>query len=188
MTTAYAPRTAVREKLKLQNGIPVTIALEFSTGKRVTSRIPGNPDQVFYSLTDGRDWYADLEAAELIERLDLASREPFTVCKLGPGRFEVQRAGQYPTPPTRNTPSCNPPQAPPYNPPTPPLPPAATQRMNGEGETAAQILAGCYPDAVDVVLAGLAACKAKGLMVAPSFDDVRAIATTLFIQQTGGRR
>lgn len=187
MTTAYAPRPQIREKLKLQNGIPVTIAFEFSTGKRVTSRIPGNPDQVFYSLTDGRDWYADLEAVELIERLDLVSREPFTVCKLGPGRFEVQRAGHFPTQPARNAPSYSPPQAPAYTPPpTPPLPPAA--HVNGQGESAAEILAACYPDAVDVVLAGLAACKAKGLMVAPTFEDIRCVATSLFIQQTGGRR
>jgi hypothetical protein len=189
MSTAYAPRTQAREKLMLQVGRPVTIALEFSTGKLVQSP-RGGPDQVYYTLTDGRCWYADLEAAEMIERLDLVSREPFTVCKLGAGRFEVQRAGHYPTAPVRGGAPVHT-SAPhaglggepvrEYSQPTP-------QRVNGEGESAAQILAGCYPDAVDVVLAGLAACKAKGLMVAPTFEDIRCIATALFIQQTGGRR
>ena len=97
--SSYAPRTAAREKLVLQVGKPVTIALEFSTGKLVSSNIPGAPDQVYYTLTDGRGWYADLGAAEMIERLDLISREPFTVCKLGAGRYEVQRAGRFPTEP-----------------------------------------------------------------------------------------
>jgi hypothetical protein len=100
--SSYAPRTAVREKLVLQVGRPVTIALEYSTGKLVSSNIPGAPDQVYYTLTDDRGWYADLAAAELIEKLDLVSREPFTIEKLGAGRFEVQRTGQYPTEPIAN--------------------------------------------------------------------------------------
>lgn len=93
------PRTQTREKLVLQVGRPVTIALEYSTGKLVSSNIPGASDQMYYTLTDGRGWYADLAAAELIENLDLVSREPFTVCKIGPGRFEVQREGGFPTEP-----------------------------------------------------------------------------------------
>jgi hypothetical protein len=95
--SSYAPRTALRDKLTLQVGRPITIALEYSTGKLVNSNIPGAPDQMYYTLTDGRGWYADLQAAELIEKLDLVSREPFTVCKLGAGRFEVERAGEFPT-------------------------------------------------------------------------------------------
>lgn len=92
-------RTQVREKLTLQVGKPVTIALEYSTGKLVPSQYEGGADQMYCTLTDGRCWYADLAAWNLIERLDLVSREPFTVTKLGAGRFEVQRAGQYPTAP-----------------------------------------------------------------------------------------
>lgn len=92
-------RTQVREKLNLQVGKPVTIALEYSTGKLVPSQYEGGADQMYCTLTDGRCWYADLAAWNLIERLDLVSREPFTVTKLGAGRFEVQRAGQYPTGP-----------------------------------------------------------------------------------------
>lgn len=97
-------RTQTREKLILQIGKPVTIALEYSTGKLVASRIEGAPDQMYYTLTDGRSWYADLAAAELIENLDLISREPFTVCKLGPGRYEVQREGHFPTEPITTRP------------------------------------------------------------------------------------
>lgn len=86
-------RTQTREKLMLQVGRPVTIALEFSTGKLSPSNY-GGEDQMYYSLTDGRCWYADLRAAELIEQLALGTREPFTVLKLGTGRYEVERAGE----------------------------------------------------------------------------------------------
>lgn len=96
-------RTQTREKLVLQVGRPVTIALEFSTGKLVPSQYNGGADQMYYTLTDGRAWYADLAAAELIDKLDLVSREPFTVCKLGAGRYEVQRDGQFPAAPISNT-------------------------------------------------------------------------------------
>jgi hypothetical protein len=99
--------TAVREKLVLQVGKPVTIALEYSTGKLVGSNIPGAPDQVYYTLTDGRAWYADLAASEMIDKLDLVSREPFTLCKLGAGRFEVERAGDFPTEPIASQPTAN---------------------------------------------------------------------------------
>src|ERR1035437_2551655 len=88
--------TAVREKLVLQVGRSVTIALEYSTGKLVPSSF-GGADQMYYTLTDGRGWYADLAASEQIEKLELVSREPFTIEKLGAGRFEAQRAGEFPT-------------------------------------------------------------------------------------------
>src|SRR5579872_1301231 len=99
--------TAAREKLVLQVDKPVTIALEYSTGKLVGSNIPGAPDQMYYTLTDGRAWYADLAASEMIDKLYLVSREPFTVCKLGAGRFEVERAGKFPTEPIVTEPIPN---------------------------------------------------------------------------------
>src|ERR1019366_183564 len=97
-------RTQTREKLVLQVGRPVTIALEYSTGKLVPSSF-GGPDQMYFALTDGRGWYADLAASELIEKLDLVSREPFTVENVGAGRFEVERAGEFPTEPITTQPA-----------------------------------------------------------------------------------
>ncbi len=65
--------------------------------------------------------------------------------------------------------------------------PSTELKTNGAGQTSAAILAGCYPHAIEVALAGVALAKAKGLLLAPTFEDVRCIATTLFINQTGGR-
>lgn len=81
-----------REKLTLANGIPVTIALEFANGKRVPSRIPGAPDQIYYSLQGSREMYVPLEVGRVIEELGLRPGEAFTLCKYGPQNYDVERA------------------------------------------------------------------------------------------------
>lgn len=194
--SAYASRTTVREKLKLVVGQPVTIALEYSTGKRVPS-VAGGADQFYCTLTDGRGWYADIEAYELIENLDLIEREPFTICKLGAGRFEVQRAGSFPTEPIRSGTRAGGRERAPEN--RQPLgeteavnsqPQCApiSASVNGQGKTAAQILAACYAEAIGIALGASELARSKGLLVTPSFEDLRCDAAKLFIEQTGGRR
>jgi hypothetical protein len=83
---------ALRDKLTLTQGVPVTIALQYSTGKRMQSRIPGAPEEMLYTLTDGRVLYLPLDVGKDIEGLRLNAREPFTVCKYGPRDWEVTRA------------------------------------------------------------------------------------------------
>lgn len=82
---------ARREKLMPATGIPLTLSLEYATGKRVSSRIPGAPDQMYYSLAGSRETYLPLEVGKLIDDLHLTPGEPFTLCKLGPGNWEVDR-------------------------------------------------------------------------------------------------
>lgn len=158
------------EKLTLANGIPITIALQFSTGKRVASRIPGAPDQIYYTLTDGRGFYADLEVAEMIEKLNLVSREPFTICRYGQRDWEVVRAGHAPTPPAAALPA-------------PRREPQPASPVNGQGHTAAMLYIDDFRAAVDVALAAIEIAKGKGLLISPAFEDVRCIATSLNIQR-----
>lgn len=162
-------------------GVPATIALQYPTGKPVKSRYSGQMEMM-YTLTTGEKAYFPMEVGQEIDALTLAPGQPFTICHHGGGSWEVERAYQPPTP-----------QPPPQRPPAPPAPypPAAqapARKMNGAGQTATEILLGLYPDAIEVALKGAALAQAKGLMVVPTFEDVRTIATTLFLNQIEGSR
>lgn len=62
-------QTRTPERFTLVNGVPQTIALQYAAGKRVASRIPGAPDQMLFSLSDGRRAYLPLEVgAEMVVR------------------------------------------------------------------------------------------------------------------------
>ncbi len=58
--------------------------------------------------------------------------------------------------------------------------------VNGQGETAAMILAGAYPDAIKIALGVVEMGRVQGLHISPSFEDVRCIAFS--ISGLGGRR
>lgn len=171
---------APSEKLTLANGIPVTIALQFSTGKRVGSRIPGAPDQILYTLTDGRVAYLPLAVGQMIEELNLQPHEPFTLCKYGPSDWEVQRAGQTPPPPAPapRREAAAPPAKPPAN---------THQPMNGSGEDLPAIFARCYADAIDLTIAALESAQSKGLRILPTHEGLQAAAATLFIEMNRRR-
>jgi len=180
------------ERFTLVNGQPQTIALKYSSGKRVTSRIPGAPDQIMYTLADGRRAYFDLAVAQEIDSLRLAPGQPFTIVKYGPGQWDVQYAhscegAAAPPSPRAQAPR---PQAEPDLPPHPwPAAPApAPQRMNGAGEDVAQVMARCYQSAIDIAAAAQEAARGRGLHITASFEDVRCIAATLCINETGGRK
>lgn len=162
-------------------GQQYTIALQYPTGKQVRSPKSGNMD-VMYTLTNGQKAFFPLSVGEAIDSLTLAPGQPFTVCHLGGDGWDIERAH----PPQQQPPPSRP------QPPPPAYPPAAAaptpQKMNGAGETASEILLGLYPAAIEVALKAAAMAQAKGLMVSPTFEDVRTIATTLFINQTGGDR
>jgi hypothetical protein len=66
------------EKLVLQPNLPECIALKFADGKLSEGRFG---DQMFYTLVDGRGWYADLDVAAKVNLLELRPHEPFWVCK-----------------------------------------------------------------------------------------------------------
>jgi hypothetical protein len=178
-------RRTPTEKLTLQNGVPVTIALQYSTGKQVPSLIPGAADQMFYTLTDGRHAYFPLEVAGLIDDLQLQSREPFTICKYGPREWQVERENPYAgqaaaSPPPASIPNKTAAGAP--APAAAPQPAAVPQAaVNGAGHTAADLYIECFRDATAIALAAVDIAKAKGLMISPTFEDLRCIATTLRI-------
>lgn len=176
-TSRVAPLTP---RFQTVVGQRYTIALQFANGKQVTSRY-NNKVEVMYSLTSGQKAYFPLDVAQAIDSLTLAPGQPFTICHLGGGSWDVERA--HPQPPQQPPP----PPPPPYYPPAAAAEPPA-RKMNGAGETASEILLGLYPAAIEVALKAAAMAQAKGLMVSPTFEDVRTIATTLFINQTGGDR
>lgn len=65
------------DKLVLTPNVPEQIALKFKDGKLSEGRYG---DQMFYTLVDGRGWYAELDTAAKINLLELRPREPFNVC------------------------------------------------------------------------------------------------------------
>lgn len=183
--------SAPLERFTLVNGVPQTIALQYINGKRVASRISGAADQMMYTLSDGRRAYFPLEVGAEIDSLHLAPGELFVICKFGPRDWSIERAAveipQHPPQPRPQPPSQPRPQQQPAYPPAAQAAPQQ-QRMNGAGQTAAEILAGYYPDAVAIALSAVEIARAKGLMIAPAFEDIRSIATTLFIEGSRNER
>jgi hypothetical protein len=169
--------------LKLEVGQIYTLALQYTTGKQSKY----NQNEMYFTLASGQLLVVPSVVGIAIDRLNLEVGEEFTLGKLRGGNWHgprrVEREEARPQQPAR--PSAPPPnvrvsskETESYHPNAAPPP----QMMNGSGETAAQILAGHYQAAVEIALAGVEACRARGLMVAPTFEDVRCIATTLFIQ------
>lgn len=199
---AAASSAPAREKFTIAIGVPVTIALQYTSGKRVPSRIPGAPDQIFYTLADGRPAYLPLGVGQLIDELHLAPREPFVLRKNSSDDWDVERV---------HTPAPRPPQsadiyqahktyqaqAAPSGPapaflaiPTT-VPPTANAPVNGAGQTCRDIYEQCSRDAVDLALGTMAYAKQQGLPIgSPSFEDLRCATTALFIAITksGGAR
>ena len=182
-TSRVAPLTP---RFQTVVGQTYEIALQFATGKQVTSRY-NNKVEVMYSLTSGPKADFPLDVAAAIDSLTLAPGQPFTICHHGGGSWEVERVYQQ----QQRPPQQPPPSPPPYQPPpaaAAPAPQHTPQKMNGAGETASEILLGLYPAAIEVALKAAAMAQARGMMVSPTFEDIRTIATTLFINSTGGDR
>lgn len=158
--------TQPKPKLTPETGIPVTIALRYPSGKVVGSRIPGAPNQVYYSLMDGRSLYLPLEVASIIDKLELRAGELFTLCKKGPRNWQARRVSERTEPHGHQEP--------------PPSP------VNGRGDAGA-ILARCYARSIDIALEAVETARGKGLMVTPSFEDLRCISTALMISEMGRR-
>jgi len=155
-------------KLTITNGAPVTVALKYPAGKRVSSRIPNSPDQQYYSLTDGRSMYLPLQVGHMIDELKLKPGEPFTILKRGPGDWSVEKGGG----PQAESESAHKEVRQPHSTP-----------VNGQGEAASDILNRCYRNAVEISLEAVEFARQKGLMVTPSFEDLRAISATLLITE-----
>lgn len=192
------------ETLKLQLGEVHVIALTQPYGKPVASRFGG--DQLMFTLADGRKLFVDPYVQDRLKAANVAPGVPFEIEKresvqgnrrvvsvevrplkaAGPG---VQAAPAHAnTGITTYAPQSTPPASTTeYRPSAPQRPQLPQMPVNGNGETAAAIMARCYKDAIDVALSAQAYARENGLMLAPVFEDVRAMGTALFIQN-GARR
>ena len=164
--TASQPRP---NKLIPQVGKPETISLK-RPGSIVGSRIVGAPNQVYYQLSDGRSMYLPLQVGAMIDALKLQNGELFTLLKRAPGLWDVRRPDEQ----RRNF-------EPPLNQSTGSAP------VNGQGEDAGAILKRCYDSAIQIALEAVETARTKGLMVTPSFEDIRCISSVLMISETGRR-
>jgi hypothetical protein len=208
------PSTA-NETLKFQAGETYTVALQQLTGKPCTSRFSG--DQLLFSLIPDAEspWlrmFVEPYVQDRIRAAGIAPGEYFQISKAESfagnrrvvsmevrkvGADTGQRAGAPPslvvnqavvhTVATHSIPPAPAPQPPPLPQiaakPSHPVPP-----VNGQGENSAAILSRCYIQAIDIALASTAYAESKGLRITPAFEDIRALAATICINETGGRR
>lgn len=175
----HSPMTTSHQKLAIIPGEPQTLALRTPSGKQVKSRIPGAPDQAYYSLTDGRSLYLPLEVGAMIDQLKLRSGERVRILKRSSRDWTVEKVGAEPqttaVQPREVIDGCK-------NHST------ASAPVNGAGEACSDILARCYQSAVEISLGAAEYAKTRGLMIAPSFEDVRCVASVLMISETRGMR
>jgi len=206
--TATAPaRNGRAAPPKFQPGFePEVIALKAIPGKGVTGY---SGDQVLFHLTDNRPWYAEIYVAQKIEQARIQAGEPFEVSKVqkqrggrtitevdvkavipeDPTPSQGQSAGAGSSPrETANRHQLDPtPSRIPVATASVAAPAAVAPPMNSHGETSKMHLTRCYQDAVDVAMAAVAYAKDRGLMIAPEFADLRAMAATICISESGRR-
>lgn len=173
----HSPMTASHTKLNIIPGEPQTLALRTPTGKQVKSRIPGAPDQAYYSLTDGRSLYLPLEVGSMIDQLKLRQGDRVRILKRSSRDWTVEKVGAELQKPAKSSAremidGCKENSTP----------------VNGAGEACSDILARCYQSAVEISLGAAEYAKTRGLMIAPSFEDVRCVASVLMISETRGMR
>ena len=182
------------EKLTLTPNRPCVIALAFTEGKPVPSKLGG--DQIMYTLMDGRRFYADLEAAEKIDALSLGRGEPFemTMCvdRTKKKSYEARYLAND-APPAQQT------QAPvrqrvetPANGTTAQVTPQHPQDnapvTNPSPSTSGGKLMACFFVAVESLCEVEAYAKRKGMNIQFTAEDVRCCANTLFIADSRGGR
>lgn len=183
------------ETLKLNIGEKHVIALQYADGKPVQSRFSG--DQLMFSLTDGRKLFTEPYVQMKLDALGVQPGQPFEIEKResqAGNRRTVQievralqrRADAITSTPARQGVKDSPT---PFNPTALPLaaPPPLPAPVNGAGENSAAIMARCYHQAIDVALAAVTYAESKGLRITPSFEDVRCLAATICINESGRR-
>jgi hypothetical protein len=73
----------VSEKITFQPNVIETVALKFPDGKTVEGRFG---DQMFYTTTDNRAMYLDMDVAAKINMLGVQKGEQFSICKRWSGK------------------------------------------------------------------------------------------------------
>ena len=186
--------------LRFEPNEPLEVALKFDTGLRVSSaKYPEAPDQMKYTLCGEDSIYTPLGVAEQIEKLGIRKLELFSICKRVQNRitrWEVKRLGDAATP------------ALPAQPPTvledqltrsidqiknqrTLATPAGSQQQqqqpNGVAQPiithtrASKLMAGALIAAIDAAREAEVYAAGHGIELEFQAEDVRAIASTLFI-------
>jgi hypothetical protein len=177
------------EKLKLTPNQPEVIALAFTKGKPAPQSKFSGP-QVMYTLDDGRLWFADLEAAEKVDALSLGKGEPceVTMCvdRAKNKSYEVRYIdGATAKTATATHPSPAPQAVQSQRNGTPPeVGPLQQQSSAPSPHTTGGKLMACFLVAVDSLLEVEAYATAKGMNIQFNAEDVRAVANTMFIQNS----
>ena len=178
--------------LKLRLNVPEVIALQFATGKIVESTIPNAPNQVLFTLCDGRRTFLPLSAADSIREAGIQAMQEFEIVKASANDFRVRpmgagAAGSIATQAIAQTTQATtnssngitalpaPPQAAaPAPPPAPELNPASLKLMS------------CLKCAIDAAVEAEAYAVRRGLELRFSSEDIRTMANT--ISMSGGVR
>lgn len=174
------------EKLVLQPNVPEVIALQFTQGKTVPS-IYGGPE-VMFTLADGRVMFLKPAEAEKIYEAGVAARKPFEAMrkKLAGGAIDFvvrtqndaaaassrDAAARTTTMPAKELPSQN------SNGNSPAPPPPTTQAT-----PASRRMMGALIAAIDAITEAQIYAKRRGLELELIGEDVRCLASTIYIQE-----
>ena len=186
--------------LKLQTNVPEVIALQFATGKIAVSTIPNAPNQVLFTLCDGRKLYLPLSVADRIRDAGITAGRTFQILKVSAHDYRVgilaeSGVAQTAHPPVMNndmsrehSPAPPPPPALLPPPPAPPPQPAAAPPP-GPATVSPLVttkLMGCLMAAIDAAIEAETYATRKGLELRFSSEDIRTMANT--IAMNGGVR
>ena len=193
----------MREILRLETNIPKVVALAFDKGVPVEGQFG---DQVRFTLEDDRIVYVDPPVAQRIEELGIRRGEEFQLCKRpkkGAKGLEVEvvklkcaAAGTPAAPQAAKREGAAAVPATVTGPVQSSAKPNGAAKANGNGAPvpvvftgtgAGDFLLSALVNSVDIWLATQQYAKAKGLDLAITTEDVRALAITAFINTRGGR-
>jgi hypothetical protein len=188
------------ELLKLKMNVPEVIALQFATGKIVESTIPNAPNQVLFTLCDGRRTFLPLSAADRIREAGIQAMQQFEILKASANDFRVRPIGagsavsaappanaqqtsaaESATPPNgnRNNGSALPPQT------APPAPPAPGQGRQKMSLNSLRWMA-AYKEATDILVEEKAYALSRGLAVEIRCEDIRCLVAAMMIDKSKG--
>lgn len=167
--------------LRLGVGDVAVVALQNLKAQPVTSQVTGK-HELLYTLADGARLYVDPGVEDQLKRLRIQPGEEFDLEKMKGGWYQVRKleTGAHRTPPT-------PAPAPAIS-----QPPKAQDQRQTTAAAPMQAMPvptqqeRCYYEAIDISLRVMEHAKTRGLIISPTFEDIRAIGTTMYIQLTRG--
>jgi hypothetical protein len=187
--------------LNLQLNIPEVIALEFSQGKPIPSKMPNGGTRLMFTLVDGRITFLPESVGDQLKEARIAPRVPFQICKrqVSNGKwnhveYDIQThnaaSSVFEAKPTAPVRSLNESAKPGYieeqRVQVARRVEAATAPASGAVSPRARRMMAAMVDAVDVTIETERYLERRGLDLQASFESVRALAATFFIQESKG--